>query len=394
MERRHGPGALPPEMGGLGALRHDLEPGGAAHQPGDHARHDELGAVARHRDHRVDEHRSQGAEVRLRAQALPDHVHHRRDAADQPPGRHGERPRPARRPREPRPEDVVAHLHHHDLGGLARGLRRELRGHPGRVPPIHLPRSAPREAPATGFRRVLPTGRCDIPYVRNLTTAPLAALVPFTSVELMERGRHVDGSEPDVQELHLLQPPRRRRAQRLHPGQAGPRQVGDGQEHDPVDAAHRPHRRGHRARPRARVHQRRARDGRRGRPDLRRLAYLYQPVRSRARGGRTAARDEGRRHHVDGRDDGQEPLTDTEVARGPRGRRIYDRLLRHARPADIPTLSDFYETAQPAARARGRVLATPSSVTSPARRRCSTTRPTSTRTSASSSTTSATAPTT
>lgn len=34
----------------------------------------------------------------------------------------------------------------------------------------------------------LPTGRCDIPYVRNLTTAPLAALVPFTSVELAEPG--------------------------------------------------------------------------------------------------------------------------------------------------------------------------------------------------------------
>lgn len=39
-----------------------------------------------------------------------------------------------------------------------------------------------------GFAAMLPTGRCDIPYVRNLTTAPLAALVPFTSVELMERG--------------------------------------------------------------------------------------------------------------------------------------------------------------------------------------------------------------
>ena len=39
-----------------------------------------------------------------------------------------------------------------------------------------------------GFASMLPTGRCDIPYVRNLTTAPLAALVPFTSVELMERG--------------------------------------------------------------------------------------------------------------------------------------------------------------------------------------------------------------
>ena len=72
-----GPGALPPEVGGLGPLRHGLEPGGAAHQPGDHARHDELGAVARHRDHRVDEHRPEGPEVRLRAQALPDHVHHR-----------------------------------------------------------------------------------------------------------------------------------------------------------------------------------------------------------------------------------------------------------------------------------------------------------------------------
>ena len=39
-----------------------------------------------------------------------------------------------------------------------------------------------------GFAAMLPTGRCDIPYVRNLTTALLAALVPFTSVELMERG--------------------------------------------------------------------------------------------------------------------------------------------------------------------------------------------------------------
>lgn len=39
-----------------------------------------------------------------------------------------------------------------------------------------------------GFAASLPTGRCDIPYVRNLTTAPLAALVPFTSVELMEPG--------------------------------------------------------------------------------------------------------------------------------------------------------------------------------------------------------------
>lgn len=39
-----------------------------------------------------------------------------------------------------------------------------------------------------GFAAALPTGRCDIPYVRNLTTAPLAALVPFTSVELSEPG--------------------------------------------------------------------------------------------------------------------------------------------------------------------------------------------------------------
>lgn len=38
------------------------------------------------------------------------------------------------------------------------------------------------------FAAALPTGRCDVPYVRNLTTAPLAALVPFTSVELMEPG--------------------------------------------------------------------------------------------------------------------------------------------------------------------------------------------------------------
>lgn len=39
-----------------------------------------------------------------------------------------------------------------------------------------------------GFAAALPTGRCDIPYVRTLTTAPLAALVPFTSVELSEPG--------------------------------------------------------------------------------------------------------------------------------------------------------------------------------------------------------------
>ncbi|MCQ4848389.1 DUF87 domain-containing protein [Gordonibacter pamelaeae] len=39
-----------------------------------------------------------------------------------------------------------------------------------------------------GFAAALPTGRCDIPYVRNMTTAPLAALVPFTSVELSEPG--------------------------------------------------------------------------------------------------------------------------------------------------------------------------------------------------------------
>ena len=36
------------------------------------------------------------------------------------------------------------------------------------------------------FAAALPTGRCDIPYVRNMTTAPLSALVPFTSVELNE----------------------------------------------------------------------------------------------------------------------------------------------------------------------------------------------------------------
>lgn len=39
-----------------------------------------------------------------------------------------------------------------------------------------------------GFAAAMPTGRCDIPYVRNMTTAPLAALVPFTSVELIEPG--------------------------------------------------------------------------------------------------------------------------------------------------------------------------------------------------------------
>lgn len=178
------------------------------------------GAVARHRDHRVDEHRPQGAEVRLRAQALPDHVHHRRDAADQPPGRHGERPRPARRPREPRPEDVVAHLHHDDLGGLARGLRRELRGHPGRVPPLHLPSRSAREAPATGFRRDAAHG----PLRHPLRAKPHDRAARGARAVHVGRAhgarRHVDGPEPDVQELHLLQPPRRRRAQRLHPGQA------------------------------------------------------------------------------------------------------------------------------------------------------------------------------
>lgn len=52
-----------------------------------------------------------------------------------------------------------------------------------------------RAAPLTSLQRqgwaaAMPTGRCDVPdaYARNLTTAPLAALVPFTSVELNERG--------------------------------------------------------------------------------------------------------------------------------------------------------------------------------------------------------------
>ena len=204
-----------------------------------------------------------------------------------------------------------------------------------------------------GFAAMLPTGRCDIPYVRNLTHRPARGARAVHVGRAHGARRHVDGPEPDVQELHLLQSPRRRRAQRLHPGQAGPRQVGDGQEHDPVDASHRPHRRGHRARPRARVHQRRARDGRRGRPDLRRLAYLYQPVRSRARGGRTAARDEGRRHHVDGRDDGQEPLADAEDPRGPLRLAHLRPLLRHPRPARHPHADRLLQHAQPAARARG-----------------------------------------
>lgn len=44
------------------------------------------------------------------------------------------------------------------------------------------------ELQGQGFAAALPTGNCDLPYVRNLTTAPLAALIPFTSVELMEDG--------------------------------------------------------------------------------------------------------------------------------------------------------------------------------------------------------------
>lgn len=39
-----------------------------------------------------------------------------------------------------------------------------------------------------GLAAALPTGRCEIPYARNLTTAPLAALMPFSSVELAEAG--------------------------------------------------------------------------------------------------------------------------------------------------------------------------------------------------------------
>lgn len=228
-----------------------------------------------------------------------------------------------------------------------------------------------------GFAAMLPTGRCDIPYVRNLTTAPLAALVPFTSVELMERGGMWMGQNQTSKNFIFYN-----RRDAVAPngfilGKPGPRQVGDGQEHDPVDAAHRPHRGGHRARPRARVHQRRARDGRRGRPDLRRLAHLHQPVRPRARGGRTAARDEGRRHHVDGRDDGQEPLADAEDARGPLRLAHLRPLLRHPRPARHPHADRLLQHAQPAARARGtHARRHHRALRHRARPRCSTTRPT------------------
>lgn len=50
-------------------------------------------------------------------------------------------------------------------------------------------RAAPLvELQGQGFAAALPTGNCNLPYVRNLVTAPLAALIPFTSVELMEKG--------------------------------------------------------------------------------------------------------------------------------------------------------------------------------------------------------------
>lgn len=50
-------------------------------------------------------------------------------------------------------------------------------------------RAAPLvELQRQGFTTALPIGNCAIPYVRNLTTTPLAALIPFTSVELMEDG--------------------------------------------------------------------------------------------------------------------------------------------------------------------------------------------------------------
>ena len=39
-----------------------------------------------------------------------------------------------------------------------------------------------------GFAAALPTGRWDIPYHRNMSTSPLAALMPFTSVEILEPG--------------------------------------------------------------------------------------------------------------------------------------------------------------------------------------------------------------
>ena len=39
-----------------------------------------------------------------------------------------------------------------------------------------------------GFAAAMPTGRYDIPYTRTITSSPLAALVPFSGVEILEKG--------------------------------------------------------------------------------------------------------------------------------------------------------------------------------------------------------------
>lgn len=50
-------------------------------------------------------------------------------------------------------------------------------------------RAAPlKRLQGQGFAAALPTGRFDIPYTRTMTSSPLAALMPFSSIELLDRG--------------------------------------------------------------------------------------------------------------------------------------------------------------------------------------------------------------